>query len=91
VIAGQIEEECMARDATLEKYLAIVRRMVNYFRGFTIEHIQRTKNTEADELAKATARKTTLPPNVFYETIEDPSIKIDESEPRTVNIKQGKD
>jgi hypothetical protein len=31
VIAGQIEKECMARDATLERNLATVRRMENYF------------------------------------------------------------
>jgi ribonuclease HI len=66
VIAGQIEKEYMARDATLEKYLAIIRRMENYFRGFIFKYIERTKNTKVDELAKAAARKTTLPPDVFF-------------------------
>jgi hypothetical protein len=50
----------MARDATLERYLATVRRMENYFKGFTIEYIKRAKNTEADELAKVVARKAML-------------------------------
>jgi hypothetical protein len=27
VVAGQIEKECIARESTLEKYLALVRRM----------------------------------------------------------------
>jgi hypothetical protein len=40
--------------------------MKNYFRGFSVEHIEREKNTEVDELVKATARKTTLPPDVFF-------------------------
>jgi hypothetical protein len=62
----------MARDATLEKYLAIIMRIENYFRGFTVEYIKGTKNTEADELAKVAARKTTLPPDVFFQTIKDP-------------------
>jgi ribonuclease HI len=53
VIANHIENECMARDATLERCLAIVRRMENYVKGFTAEYIERTKNTEANELAKA--------------------------------------
>jgi hypothetical protein len=43
VIGGQIEKECMARDATLERYLATVRRMENYFKGFTVEYIKRAK------------------------------------------------
>jgi hypothetical protein len=63
------------------KYLAIIRRMENYFKGFTVEYIERTKKTEADELAKAVARKTTLPPDMFFQTIEDPSVKIVEWSP----------
>jgi hypothetical protein len=66
VIAGQIKMECMVRDATLEKYLAINRRMENYFIGFTAEYIERTKNTESNDLAMAGTRKTTLPPDVFF-------------------------
>jgi ribonuclease HI len=80
VIASQIEKECMARDETLERYLATVRRMDNFFKGFTVEDIERAKNTEADELAKVAARETVLPPVVFFQTIEDPSVKIVELE-----------
>jgi ribonuclease HI len=36
VIAEQIEKECIARDAMLERYLALIRRMGNYFRGFSV-------------------------------------------------------
>jgi hypothetical protein len=35
--------------------------MENYFRGFSVEHIERAKNTKTDELVKVAARKTTLP------------------------------
>jgi hypothetical protein len=40
VVTGQIEKECIAREPTLERYLALVRRMENYFKGFTIEYIE---------------------------------------------------
>jgi hypothetical protein len=39
--------------------------MENYFKGFTVEHVDRNKNTEADELAKAAAHNTPLPVDVF--------------------------
>jgi ribonuclease HI len=91
VVASQIEKECMARDATLERYLVAIRRMENYFKGFTVKYIERTKNTEVDELAKAAAKKAVLPPDVFFQVIEDPSIIIVEPEPRIVNIIQGED
>jgi hypothetical protein len=76
----------MARDATLERYLAIVTRMVNYFKGFTVEYVKRTKNTEADELAKTATRNIVLQPDVFFQTIEEPTVKIVMLEPRMVNI-----
>jgi ribonuclease HI len=91
VVASQIEKECMIRDATLEKYLAVVRMMENYFKGFTVEYIQRTKNTEADELAKATIKKAVLPPDVFFQVIEDPFVKTVKPEPRMVNIIERED
>jgi hypothetical protein len=91
VIASQIQKECMARDKTLGRYLATVRRMENFFERFTVEHIERAKNTKADKLANAVARKMVLPPDVFFQTIKDPSIKIVEPEPRMVNIVQGED
>jgi hypothetical protein len=39
----------MTRDATLEKYLPIVRRIENYFKGFTVEYVERAKNTEVED------------------------------------------
>jgi hypothetical protein len=75
----------------LEKYLTLIRRMENYFRRFSVEHIDRNKNAEAGELANAAVRKTMLPLDVFIQTIEDSSVKTIESEPRMVNAIQGKD
>jgi hypothetical protein len=51
-----------------------------------VEYIERTKNIEADELAKAAAKKAVLPLDVFFHVIEDPSMKAVEPEPRMVNI-----
>jgi hypothetical protein len=65
--------------------------MENYFKGFTVEYIERTKNTEADELAKAATKKAVLPPVVFFQVIEDSSMKIVELEPRMANIIQEED
>jgi hypothetical protein len=81
----------MARDETLERYLTAIPIMENYFKGFTIEHIERAKNTEADELAKAVARKVVLPLDVLFEVIKNPSVKIVEPEPRMINVVQGED
>ena len=52
-----------------------VRAMEKHFRGFTIIHIPRAQNDEAERLAKAVARKQQLPPDVFFEEISTPSTR----------------
>jgi ribonuclease HI len=64
VVVGQIEKECIAREPTLKKYLLLVRRM-EIFSSFNVEYIDRNKNAEADELAKAATHNTPLPADVF--------------------------
>ena len=52
-----------------------VRTMENHFRCFTIIHIPRAQNDEADRLAKATARKKQFPLDVFFKEISTPSTR----------------
>jgi ribonuclease HI len=91
VIVGQIEKEYIAREPTLERYLALVRRIECYFKGFIVEYIERTKNNEPDELAKATAYNTSLPADIFFHVILDASIKAVKVEPRVINLIEGED
>jgi hypothetical protein len=63
VIAAQIQKELVTRDAVLEKYLGLVRRMENYFKGFLVKHIRRNKKIKANKLAKAPSQKVAMPPD----------------------------
>jgi hypothetical protein len=65
--------------------------MENYFKGFTVGYIERNKKTKADELAKDDARNTLMPSDVFYQVLEDTSVKIVLLEPRLINIIEGED
>lgn len=67
VISDHIEKEFGAQNPELINYLETVRAMEKHFNGFSIEHIPRPKNSKADKLARAAARKQPLPPDVFYE------------------------
>jgi ribonuclease HI len=69
VVLEQIKKESIAREPTLEKYLGLVHKMESYFKGFTVEHIKRNKNGKADDLAKATARNTPMPTDMFFHVI----------------------
>jgi ribonuclease HI len=83
VIQEHIEKESEARNPILMKYLEKVREMERHFKGYSVQHIPRDDNNEADKLAKA-ARNQELPPDVFFEIIREPSIK--EPRPKSVNI-----
>jgi ribonuclease HI len=89
VVSSQIEKECITRELTLEKYLALVRRMENHFKGFTIEHIDINKNVEADKLTKVAAQKTPLSIDVFFQIIEYALVKIVKPEPRLIYAIEG--
>jgi ribonuclease HI len=89
--SNQIEKECIAREPTLEKYLALVRRIENHFRGFTVEYIERSKNSKANELVKVAARNTPLPMDVFFQVTEDASVKTVELELGMINVIKGED
>ena len=64
-----VEKELTAKEPELIKYLVAVRRMEKHFAGFTFCHIPRSKNVEADELAKAAAQRATMPADVFYQEL----------------------
>jgi hypothetical protein len=89
VVTGHIEKECIASQPTLERYLGLVRKMENYFKGFTVAYIEQNKNCEADELAKAVTRNTLMPADVFFHVLKDASVKIVPPEPRVINIIEG--
>jgi ribonuclease HI len=84
VIQEHVEKESEARNLVLMKYLEKVREMERHFKGYSVQHIPRDDNNEAEKLAKAAARNQELPPDVFFEIIREPSIK--DSRPKIVNV-----
>jgi hypothetical protein len=56
-----------------------------------VEYIKHNKNAEADQLVKAIARNTPMPTDVFFQVVEDASIKTVSLEPRVINIIKGED
>jgi ribonuclease HI len=75
VVASQVEKEYSAKDPALMQYLTAVRSLERQFKGFTLQHVDRAKNKEADALAKAAARGEPLPSDVFYHVIGTPVIR----------------
>jgi hypothetical protein len=69
VVAGQIEKDYSAKEPVLMQYLAAIHSLEKQFKGFTLQHIERNKNEEANTLAKAAAKGEPLPSDVFYHVV----------------------
>jgi hypothetical protein len=71
--------------------LLIVRKIEGFFLGITTKPIPRTENSEADEQAKAATQGTTLPSDIFYEIISQPSVEVNFKAPKLINAIHSKD
>jgi ribonuclease HI len=80
VVAGQVDKDYATKDPALMQYLAAIRSLERQFKGFTLQHVDRAKNEEADALAKAAARGEALPSNLFYHVIGTPAVRNPETE-----------
>jgi ribonuclease HI len=75
VVVGQVEKEYSAKEPVLMQYLTAVRSLERQFKGFTLQHVDRNKNEEADALAKAAAKCEALLSDVFYQVIGTPAVR----------------
>jgi ribonuclease HI len=75
IVTGQVEKEYSAKDPALMQYLTAVRSLEKQFKSFTIQHVDRARNKEADALAKAAAKGEILPSDVFYHIIGTPAVR----------------
>jgi hypothetical protein len=51
------------------QFLTAIHSLESQFKGFTLQHVDRNKNKEADALAKAAAKGEALPSDVLYHVI----------------------
>jgi ribonuclease HI len=74
VIVGQIENDCTAQEPVLLQYVLVMQSLKKQFKGFSIQHVDKSKNKYTDALAKATARDP-MPSDVLFQKIESPIVR----------------
>ena len=85
MITGHINKSNRALKPELSKYLVAVRSMKKYFLGFNIRSFSRTKNKQADQLAKAATQFDPLQLDVFFETLKKASVNCAEEPAKFIN------
>jgi ribonuclease HI len=79
LVIDQVMKNSHCCDRKMEAYCDEVRRLEDKFYGLELNHIARRYNKTADELAKIALGRTTVPPDVFFRDIHQPSIKTDDT------------
>ena len=86
LVIDQVMKESSCHDPKMEAYCNPVCRLEDKFDGLELNHVPRKYNEDADELAKITSGRTTVPPNIFARDIAKPSIDFkDPAEPGPSN------
>ena len=67
-------KEASCHDEKMEAYCNAVRRFEDKFVELELNHIARKYNEEADQLAKITSGRTTVPLNIFSRDLAKPSV-----------------
>jgi ribonuclease HI len=79
LVIDQVMRNSHCRDRKMEAYCDEVRCLEDKFYELELNHIARRYNETADELSKIASGRTTVPPNVFYRDIHQPSVKLDDA------------
>jgi ribonuclease HI len=85
LVVGQLEKKYSAKHPALMQYLTAVSSLKRQFKCFTLQHVDRTKNEEADVLAKEVAKGEALPSDVFYHVIGTPVVRNSHTPPQEKN------
>ncbi|XP_057537987.1 uncharacterized protein LOC130815514 [Amaranthus tricolor] len=77
LIVGQVNGEFEAKDDSMKMYLQQVKDFVPKFDNFTLEHIPRSQNAQADFLAKlASSAESSAARDIIWEVLPNPSINF---------------
>jgi ribonuclease HI len=79
LVIDQVMKNSHCRDRKMEAYCDEVRRLEEKFHVLELNHVARRYNETADELAKIASGRTTVPLNVFYRDIHQPSVKLNDT------------
>ena len=80
LVAQQVSGTWDSKDATMPAYRREVDKVAVSFSGYQVDHVDRRKNEAADALSRLDLRRELVPPNVFFDQLWTPLVKLQEEE-----------
>ena len=78
VVTNQVNKEWDRSTETMDKYCEAVRKLEGKFQGLEYHHVDRERNTDADILSKLGSSRAKVPPGVFVQELQHPSIQLED-------------
>ena len=83
LVVEQTMKKCDATKENMVAYRALYNTLEGEFEGCELTHIGRESNEEADALANIGSTCSPVPPGVFFETIQNRSVKVKSDDSKT--------
>ena len=75
---SQINGDFDAKDPKMAAYRNAIIKMSSWFKGLEFHHVAQDNNQAADVLARISAKRDAVPPNIFLERLFKPSVLWEE-------------
>ena len=76
LVAQQVSGTWDSKDPLKAAYRREVDAIAGHFKGYQVEHVDRRKNEAADALSRLGSQRKLVPPNVFLDILNNPSVKL---------------
>ena len=80
VVIIQVNKDWDCSTDSMNKYCAVVRKLEEKFEGLEFHHVERDRNAAADALSKLGSSRAQVPPRVFIQDLQQPSVTTDQME-----------
>jgi hypothetical protein len=80
VVISQVNKDWDCSTDSLDNYCATVQKLEDKFEGLEFHHMERDNNAAADALSKLGSSRAQVPPRVFVQEVQQPSIAAGHTE-----------
>ena len=70
----------------MDAYCWEIRKLESKFYGLEFHHVPRDDNVASDVLSKLGSKRSIVPPDVFVQALNSPTIKMDEEPPTKLDL-----
>jgi hypothetical protein len=80
VVISQVNKEWDCSTNSMNRYCAAVRKLEDKFEGLEFHHVERDHNAAADAFSKLGSSRAQVPPGIFVQEVQQPSVTAEHAE-----------